>query len=106
MTRDHQNDMTPHRPVAIRLPLVEWGKVIAVRVVSTAGSVWAVRSYLGGVEDRVAQAVAKAEDAKAIAKAADAKIESLKDNTSGALVKIAADVGEIKGRLQGMPTAR
>lgn len=98
--------MTPHRPVAIRLPLVEWGKVIAVMVISTAGSVWAVRSYLSGVEDRVAQAVAKAEDARSIAKAADAKIENLKDNTSGALVKIAADVGEIKGRLQGISSSK
>lgn len=98
--------VTAHRPVSVRLSMADWLKVLGTVVTLVGGQSWVAKGYLDGMREaaRTAQTTAEAaqksaDTAQITANAALSRVDNLKDSTSTNLVKIAADVGEIKGAM-------
>jgi hypothetical protein len=92
-------DMTPHRPVSVKLTVIDWIKFVSIIVSLIIAQTSAVVWYMARFEARIDEAQSTANEAMNEARATAERLAGVKDTWNSALVKIASDIGEIKGQL-------
>lgn len=97
---------TSERVVPVRLTMRDWAAVVAVMLGLGGVQVWAVASWVTGLEHEVNAARDDAARAQRSADETSVAIDELNKDLNGTLQRIASDIGELKGIMQSRGTTK
>ena len=99
MSDNEEITVTAHRPVVVRLSAANWVVVIGAIFGVGAAQVWNTSRQVAETTAYIEKAMDKAVAASNRADEIDRRLEAFRDQQNSSLVRIASDIGEIKGQL-------
>ena len=91
---------TNERPVSVRLSLNDWLRVAVAIVIVTGGQSWVASRYVTKLEGRIENTEKGLTLQEQEIRATQLQLQSVKDSLNAALIPLARDIGEIKGKLE------
>lgn len=97
VTEEATSPVTKDTTIPVRLSVADWGKLGACIVGLAVAQTWTVSQWISRSEAQAQAALDAADHAQQTADAASAELAKTKEVWQQTLMKIAADVGELKG---------
>lgn len=102
MTAPNDEAFTKDTPVPVKLAVVDWAKLIAFICVVSIGQTWYASRWVSAMEAKADAAVVASARAQDTADRAAAELATTKEAWQQTLLKVASDVGELKGLVSGL----
>lgn len=94
--------VTKDTAIPVKLSVVDWGRLLVAIAAITAAQVWYVSRWASTVEAKTEAALEASARAKETADRASAELSATKEAWQQTLLRVASDVGELKGLVSGL----
>lgn len=96
------SSITPDTAIPVRMAAKEWAKILGAIAAITVAQTWYVSQWVSAMEGKTQAALEASERAQATADRAAAELATTKEAWQQTLLKVASDVGELKGLVAGL----
>lgn len=94
--------VTKDTAIPVKLSVLDWGRLFVAIAGITAAQVWYVSRWASALEAKTDSAIAASARAQETADRAAAELATTKDAWQQTLLRVASDVGELKGLVTGL----